>query len=135
MVCAGRICRAWRGKIYATLTVIGRGPSGGLARVTSFLFGPPAGIGIDFVVRARFVEILSPRFEWCSKNKILNLHPSLLSGFPGSSAYRRACESGVKLAGVPSHCVSLHLVEDPIIARGGCELRPGMALNEIIATG
>jgi formyltetrahydrofolate deformylase len=55
---------------------------------------------IDFIVLARFMKILSPNFVWRYKNKIINIHPSLLPSFPGPQAYRQAYESGVKIAGV-----------------------------------
>ena len=54
---------------------------------------------VDFVVLARFMKILSPNFVWRHKNKIINIHPSLLPSFPGPQAYRQAYESGVKIAG------------------------------------
>src|SRR6185437_2010461 len=47
---------------------------------------------IDFVVLARFMKILSPNFVWRYKNKIINVHPSLLPSFPGPQAYRQAYE-------------------------------------------
>lgn len=90
---------------------------------------------IDFVVLARFMKILSPTFVWHYKNKIINIHPSLLPSFPGPSAYRQAYEHGVKIVGVTSHFVSMHLDEGPIIAQDSFPVRSGMALKEIIATG
>jgi formyltetrahydrofolate deformylase len=90
---------------------------------------------IDFVVLARFMKILSPIFVWHFKNKIINIHPSLLPSFPGPNAYRQAYEHGVKIVGVTSHFVSMHLDEGPIIAQGSFELRAGMSLKEIVAAG
>lgn len=90
---------------------------------------------IDFVVLARFMKILSPNFVWRHKNKIINIHPSLLPSFPGPQAYRQAYESGVKIAGVTAHFVSMRLDEGPIIAQGAFDLRPGMTLKEIMAAG
>jgi formyltetrahydrofolate deformylase len=90
---------------------------------------------IDFIVLARFMKILSPNFVWRHKNKIINIHPSLLPSFPGPQAYRQAYEGGVKIVGVTAHFVSMHLDEGPIIAQGSFATRPGMSLPEIIATG
>src|SRR5439155_1464893 len=90
---------------------------------------------IDFVVLARFMKILSPNFVWRFKNKIINIHPSLLPSFPGPQAYRQAYEQGVKIAGVTAHFVSMRLDEGPIIAQEAFVLRPGVGLKEIIAQG
>ncbi|HEY1789078.1 MAG TPA: formyltetrahydrofolate deformylase [Verrucomicrobiae bacterium] len=90
---------------------------------------------IDFVVLARFMKILSPNFVWRFKNKIINIHPSLLPSFPGPQAYRQAYERGVKIAGCTAHFVNMHLDEGPIIAQGSFNIRPGMALMEIVETG
>ena len=91
--------------------------------------------GIDFVVLARFMKILSPNFVWRYKNKIINIHPSLLPSFPGPQAYRQAYEQGVKIAGVTAHFVSMRLDEGPIIAQGSFAISPGMTLKEIVARG
>jgi len=90
---------------------------------------------IDFIVLARFMKILSPNFVWRYKNKIINIHPSLLPSFPGPQAYRQAYEQGVKIAGVTAHFVSMRLDEGPIIAQGSFLVRPGMTLKEIISAG
>lgn len=90
---------------------------------------------IDFVVLARFMKILSPNFVWRYKNKIINIHPSLLPSFPGPQAYRQAYEQGVKIAGVTAHFVSMRLDEGPIIAQGAFTINPGMDLKEIVARG
>lgn len=90
---------------------------------------------VDFVVLARFMKILSPNFVWHFKNKIINIHPSLLPSFPGPQAYRQAYERGVKIVGVTAHFVTMHLDEGPIISQGSFNLRPGMSLKEIVAAG
>ncbi len=90
---------------------------------------------IDFIVLARFMKILSPNFVWRYKNKIINIHPSLLPSFPGPQAYRQAYEQGVKIAGTTAHFVSMRLDEGPIIAQDSFQIRPGMALKELVARG
>jgi len=89
----------------------------------------------DFVVLARFMKILSPNFVWRHKNKIINIHPSLLPSFPGAQAYRQAYEHGVKIAGVTAHFVSMHLDEGPIIAQESFKITSGMKLKDIVDKG
>ena len=90
---------------------------------------------IDFLILARFMKILSPDFVWRYKNKIINIHPSLLPSFPGSQAYRQAYERGVKIIGVTAHFVTMQLDEGPIIAQGSFPVRQRMNLKEIVANG
>src|SRR5688572_15799141 len=81
---------------------------------------------IDFILLARFMKILSPNFVWRYKNKIINIHPSLLPSFPGPQAYRQAYEQGVKIIGVTAHFVTMNLDEGPIIAQDCFVVRPHM---------
>lgn len=90
---------------------------------------------VDFLVLARFMKILSPNVAWRYKNKIINIHPSLLPSFPGAQAYRQAYEHGVKIAGVTAHFVSMHLDEGPIIAQDGFVVRPHMSIQDIVKRG
>lgn len=90
---------------------------------------------VDFVVLARFMKILSPNVAWRFKNKIINIHPSLLPCFPGAQAYRQAYEHGVKIAGVTAHFVSMHLDEGPIIAQASFGIRPDWGIAQIMAAG
>lgn len=92
-------------------------------------------LNVDFVVLARFMKILSPNFVWRYKNKIINIHPSLLPSFPGPQAYRQAYEHGVKIVGVTAHFVSMHLDEGPIIAQDSFRIRPTMTLKDIVSAG
>jgi formyltetrahydrofolate deformylase len=89
----------------------------------------------DFVVLARFMKILSPNFVWRYKNKIINIHPSLLPSFPGPQAYRQAYEHGVKIIGATAHFVSMHLDEGPIIAQASQAIRSNSTLAQIVAAG
>jgi formyltetrahydrofolate deformylase len=90
---------------------------------------------VDFVVLARFMKILTPNFVWRYKNKIINIHPSLLPSFPGPQPYRQAYEHGVKIIGVTAHFVSMHLDEGPIIAQAAAPIPARAALREIVAAG
>ncbi len=90
---------------------------------------------VDFVVLARFMKILSPNFVWRWKNKIINIHPSLLPAFPGANAYRQAYERGVKVVGVTAHFVTPNLDEGPIIAQEVLRLRGSEPLASIVRRG
>jgi len=90
---------------------------------------------VDFIVLARFMKILSPNFVWRWKNKIINIHPSLLPAFPGANAYRQAYERGVKVVGVTAHFVTPNLDEGPIIAQEVLRLRSNESLGNIVKRG
>ena len=91
--------------------------------------------GVQFLVLARFMKILSPDFVWRWKNKIINIHPSLLPAFPGANAYRQAFEKGVKVFGVTAHFATPQLDEGPILAQEAARLGHGMPLSEIVRKG
>ncbi len=90
---------------------------------------------VNFIVLARFMKILSPSFVWRWKNKIINIHPSLLPAFPGASAYRQAYERGVKVVGVTAHFVTPNLDEGPIIAQEALRVKPQEPLASIVKRG
>jgi len=90
---------------------------------------------VDFIVLARFMKILSPNFVWRWKNKIINIHPSLLPAFPGANAYRQAYERGVKVVGVTAHFVTPNLDEGPIIAQEALVVKSNEPLASIVKRG
>ena len=72
----------------------------------------------DFIVLARFMQILSPDFlQWYSPLPIINIHHGLLPSFKGSNPYRQAFDAGVKLIGATAHFVTEELDEGPIITQ------------------
>ncbi len=71
--------------------------------------------GIDFIVLARYMQILSPDFVRRYPQRIINIHHSFLPAFIGARPYHRAFERGVKLIGATSHYVTEVLDEGPII--------------------
>jgi len=73
--------------------------------------------GVDLVVLARFMRILSPDVVFRYEGRIINIHPSLLPAFPGAQAYRQAVEEGVRVAGVTAHYVTTDLDQGPIITQ------------------
>ncbi|WP_378177243.1 formyltetrahydrofolate deformylase [Aquimarina sp. SS2-1] len=70
---------------------------------------------IDFIVLARYMQILSENFVNQFPNKIINIHHSFLPAFPGAKPYHSAYERGVKIIGATSHYVTSDLDEGPII--------------------
>ncbi|WP_445488676.1 formyltetrahydrofolate deformylase [Niallia sp. 03133] len=70
---------------------------------------------VDFVILARYMQILTEDFIAAHPNKIINIHHSFLPAFVGAKPYNRAYERGVKLIGATSHYVTNDLDEGPII--------------------
>lgn len=70
---------------------------------------------IDFIVLARYMQILSSKLIANYNNQIINIHHSFLPAFPGAKPYHSAFERGVKIIGATSHFVTEDLDEGPII--------------------
>ena len=70
---------------------------------------------VDLVCLAGFMRLLSPYFIAAFRNRILNIHPSLLPAFPGLEAQRQALEHGVKYSGCTVHFVDESLDAGPIV--------------------
>jgi formyltetrahydrofolate deformylase len=71
--------------------------------------------GADLVVLARYMRILPDKVVAAFRNKIINIHPSLLPYFPGAAPYKQAYESGVRVHGCTAHFVTEQLDEGPVI--------------------
>ncbi len=72
---------------------------------------------IDYIVLARYMQILSPTFCHDFSGRIINIHHSFLPGFKGANPYRQAHERGVKIIGATVHFVTSDLDEGPIICQ------------------
>ncbi|MDO8384483.1 MULTISPECIES: formyltetrahydrofolate deformylase [Microbacterium] len=70
---------------------------------------------VDFVVLARYMQILSDDFITNVGVPVINIHHSFLPAFIGAGPYKKAKERGVKLIGATSHYVTKDLDEGPII--------------------
>ncbi len=70
---------------------------------------------IDFIVLARYMQVLSPEFIHRWESRVINIHHSFLPAFHGAKPYQRAFERGVKLIGATSHYVTEALDDGPII--------------------
>lgn len=73
--------------------------------------------GVELVVLARYMQILTADFVARWPRRIINIHHSFLPAFVGADPYRRAYERGVKLIGATAHYVTDDLDEGPIIAQ------------------
>ncbi len=71
--------------------------------------------GVELVVLAGYLRLLSPWFVQQFPGKILNIHPSLLPAFPGLEAQRQALEYGVQFSGCTVHLVDEHLDHGAIV--------------------
>jgi formyltetrahydrofolate deformylase len=71
----------------------------------------------DFVVLARYMQILSPALVARFPDRIINIHHSFLPAFAGGAPYKQAYERGVKMIGATSHYVTPELDAGPIIAQ------------------
>jgi phosphoribosylglycinamide formyltransferase-1 len=73
------------------------------------------GRGVELVVLAGFMRLLSPVFIKAYSNRIVNIHPALLPAFPGLHVHKKAVEHGVRFAGCTVHFVNQECDEGPII--------------------
>ena len=92
-------------------------------------------LDIDFVVLARYMQILSKQF--CEKlpGKIINIHHSFLPGFKGAKPYHQAHDRGVKIIGASAHFVTNDLDEGPIIEQDVAHVTHIATPDELIAIG
>ncbi len=73
---------------------------------------------VDFIVLARYMQILSCDFVTNYPNKVINIHHSFLPAFAGAKPYHAAHDRGVKIIGATSHYVTSELDAGPIIEQG-----------------
>jgi formyltetrahydrofolate deformylase len=94
-----------------------------------------AELKIDFIVLARYMQILSS--EFCAKmpGKIINIHHSFLPGFKGAKPYHQAHDRGVKIIGATAHFVTADLDEGPIIEQDVAHVNHSATPEQLIALG
>ena len=78
---------------------------------------------VDLVILAGFMRILSPAFVHEYKDRIMNIHPSLLPSFPGAHAHRDVLAYGVKVSGCTVHFVDEGTDSGPIIMQSAVEVK------------
>ena len=90
---------------------------------------------VDFVVLARYMQILSPLLINAFPRKIINIHHSFLPAFPGARPYHSAYARGVKLIGATSHYVTEELDAGPIIEQGSVRVSHKDTVEDFIRKG
>jgi formyltetrahydrofolate deformylase len=90
---------------------------------------------VDFVVLARYMQILSADFVNQHPRRIINVHHSFLPAFSGARPYHRAFERGVKLIGATSHYVTETLDDGPIIEQDVVRISHRDQLEDLIQKG
>jgi formyltetrahydrofolate deformylase len=90
---------------------------------------------IDFIVLARYMQIISPNLISLYENKIINIHHSFLPAFPGAKPYHSAFKRGVKIIGATSHYVTAALDEGPIIEQDIARISHINSVDDFIMKG
>jgi len=90
---------------------------------------------VDFIVLARYMQILSTDFVNKYPSRIINIHHSFLPAFVGSKPYHQAFERGVKLIGATSHYVTEVLDDGPIIEQDVARVSHRDSVEDLIQKG
>jgi len=90
---------------------------------------------IDFVVLARYMQILSENFISKHESRIINIHHSFLPAFPGAKPYHSAFERGVKIIGSTSHYVTSDLDAGPIIEQDVARVSHADSVQDLVRKG
>lgn len=90
---------------------------------------------VDFIVLARYMQIISDEFITHYPNKIINIHHSFLPAFVGAKPYHAAHERGVKIIGATSHYVTPELDAGPIIKQDVARISHKDTVNDLVAKG
>jgi phosphoribosylglycinamide formyltransferase-1 len=94
------------------------------AEFTKTILGEIESSGAQAVVLAGFMRVLSGELIGVFRNRVLNIHPSLLPAFPGANAVQQALDQGVKVTGVTVHFVDEEVDHGPIIAQRAVPVLP-----------
>jgi phosphoribosylglycinamide formyltransferase-1 len=92
-----------------------------------------ASAGVELVVLAGYMQLLTPGFLAAFPQRIINVHPALLPAFPGLHAIEQALAYGVKVFGVTVHFVDEGVDTGPIIAQRALELPLASGVEEVHA--
>jgi formyltetrahydrofolate deformylase len=94
-----------------------------------------AGLDVDLVVLARYMQILSEDLCHELEGRVINIHHSMLPSFKGARPYQQAHARGVKLIGATAHYVTPGLDEGPIIEQEVARIDHSMTADEVAAIG
>lgn len=89
--------------------------------------------GAEWVVLAGYMRIIGAEFVERFRNRIVNIHPSLLPSFPGLDAQKQAFEHGVEISGATVHLVDEGLDAGPIVAQRAVSVRGARSGDEVAA--
>ena len=91
--------------------------------------------GVDFIVLARYMQIIGPAIIDHYPNKIINIHHSFLPAFAGAKPYHAAFKRGVKIIGATSHYVTEELDAGPIIEQDVTTVSHSHTVKNMISKG
>ena len=91
--------------------------------------------GVDLVVLARYMQILTPKFVSAYPSRIVNIHHSFLPAFAGPDPYRRAHDRGVKTIGATAHYVTEELDAGPIIHQDVAHVTHRDSVEDLVRLG
>ena len=91
--------------------------------------------GVELIVMARYMQILSDDFVARHPMRIINIHHSFLPAFIGANPYRQAHERGVKLIGATAHYATAELDEGPIISQDTAHVSHRETVAQLTARG
>jgi len=94
-----------------------------------------ADLGVDLVVLARYMQVLTREFCDVFAHRVINIHHSFLPAFVGGRPYQQAYERGVKLIGATAHFVTTDLDEGPIIEQDVARVGHGHTPDQLVAIG
>lgn len=80
--------------------------------------------GVEIVCLAGFMRLLTPAFAEPWRNRLINIHPSLLPAFRGLNTHARVIDAGVRFTGCTVHFVRAEMDDGPIIVQGVVPVRP-----------
>lgn len=91
--------------------------------------------GVNFIVLARYMQVVSEQMIDAYPNRIINIHHSFLPAFVGAKPYHAAFERGVKIIGATSHYVTTELDAGPIIEQDVVRITHKDTVNDLINKG